>query len=104
MSTNDGGKSASNDGLDAAACTYPACKCPMDHPGTPGWCAQGLDAPFLFAGPADGAWFVWEQQRANALTADRVAGPFAAREDAEALLGPMLKQLQASNVGIERRR
>lgn len=23
------------------SCTYPRCRCPLDHPGTPGWCAAG---------------------------------------------------------------
>lgn len=25
-----------------AACNYPHCHCPFDHPGTEGWCAKGL--------------------------------------------------------------
>lgn len=25
-----------------AVCRYPDCRCPFDHPGTPGWCAKGL--------------------------------------------------------------
>ncbi len=46
--------------------------------------------PFLFAGPEDGSWFVWRQEKANDTMAQRVAGPFATREEAEALLGPPL--------------
>jgi hypothetical protein len=81
----------SSEGLGAGAearCRYPDCCCPLDDPGTPGWCARGLRRPFLFAGHENGAWFVWRQERAYATMAQRVAGPFAVREEAEALLGP----------------
>lgn len=80
-----------------ARCIYPACHCQLDNPGTPGWCAKGLPRPFLFAGQEHGAWFVWRQERAHDTMAKRVAGPFAEREEAEALLGPLLAQLEAPN-------
>lgn len=82
---------------DGARCIYPACHCPLDDPGTPGWCAKGLRRPFLFAGQDNGAWFVWRQERAHDTMAQRVAGPFTTREEAEALLGPLLAQLEAPN-------
>lgn len=82
---------------DAALCSYPDCRCPLDDPGTPGWCAKGLRRPFLFAGQENGAWFVWRQERAHDTMAQRAAGPFAAREEAEALLGTLLAQLEAHN-------
>lgn len=101
MNNDAGGASASNAGLGACTeCRYPKCNCPFDDPGTPGWCARGLRRPFLFTCQDGGAWFVWKQERANETTALCVAGPFAKREQAEELLGPMLAQLEAPNARL----
>ena len=55
---------------------------------------EGQPEPFLFAALVMGEWFVFRQAHRNATDAIRIAGPFSLREEAEAILGPRLQQIE----------
>ena len=67
--------------------------------------AHCVPAPLVFAHYSEpqAGWVVYRQAAPGRMDCEKVAGPFTVREEAEALLGPLLAQLEAPNVGANLR-